>query len=171
MLKSGAKNHGLPITALMLTIVITGVLFAGSGCDSTPPLEISLSQTTVPEQTTRIYIGGAVNNPGFYTLKPGDTLESLIQAAGGATDGADLSQIELYIPGAGETATGQKVDINRAGVWLLDALPGIGEARAQAIVAYRDKNGPFNNVNELLKVEGIGEDTLAEIREYITVSD
>ena len=113
MLKSGANGYRLPMAIILLTIT-TGVLFAGSGCDSTPPIEISLPQTTNPEQTTRVYIGGAVNNPGFYTLKPGDTLESLIQAAGGTTDSADLSQIELYIPGPGETETQQKIDINRA---------------------------------------------------------
>jgi len=63
------------------------------------------------------------------------------------------------------------VDINRAGVWLLKALPGIGEDRAGAIVAYREENGEFQRIEDLLKVEGIGEGTFAAIKDNITVAD
>ena len=170
MLKSWAKKYRLPMAVLLLTVIAGGIL-AGAGCSGAQPIEISMPETTTTGQITRVYIGGAVNNPGFYTLKPGDSLESIIQAAGGATDSADLNQIELYIPSPGETETPQQIDINRAPAWLLEALPGIGEAKAQAIIDYRNQNGPFNNINELLKVNGIGEDTLAEIREYITAAD
>ncbi len=54
---------------------------------------------------------------------------------------------------------------------MLEALPGIGEVKAQAIIDYRDQNGPFNNINELLKVKGIWESTLEEIEDLITVAD
>ena len=55
--------------------------------------------------------------------------------------------------------------------WLLEALPGIGETRAQAIVDYRNENGPFKRIEDLLQVKGIGEGTLDKIKDYITVSD
>ena len=70
-----------------------------------------------------------------------------------------------------ETQSSQKIDINRAEAWLLEALPGIGQTRAQAIVDYRNENGPFKRIKDLLKVEGIGQGTLDGIEGFITVSD
>ena len=60
---------------------------------------------------------------------------------------------------------------NRAGAWLLAVLPGIGEVRAQAIVDYRLKNGPFLSIRELTRVEGIGTATYEDIKDLITVTD
>jgi competence protein ComEA len=60
------------------------------------------------------------------------------------------------------------VDINKAGVEDLMAVPGIGQVIAQRIVEYRDKNGPYASVDDLLKVQGIGEKSLAKIRERLT---
>jgi len=117
-----------------------------------------------------IYIGGAVISPGLYPLTAGDSVEALIQAAGGTTSSANLSRLELYIPEVGEEQP-QKIDINRAEVWLLKALPGIGETRARAIMAYREQYGPFHNINELTKVKGIGVATYEEIEHLITVAD
>ncbi len=93
------------------------------------------------------------------------------QAAGGTSSGADLTQMRLYIPAAGEAAKPQKVDLNRAGAWLLEGLPEIGEVTAKRIVAYREQNGPFRSLNDLLRVEGIGQTTLTKIKDLITVSE
>jgi len=82
-----------------------------------------------------------------------------------------LNQIKLLIPQPGEENEVQKIDINRAPAWLLEALPGIGEVKAQAIIDYRQQNGLFNNINELLKVRGIGQTTLDNIKDLITVAD
>ena len=65
----------------------------------------------------------------------------------------------------------QKINLNRAEAWLLEALPEIGESRAQAIIDYREQNGPFHNINELIKVEGIGTATYEKIKDRITVAD
>ena len=171
MKKSRSKKYRLPITILLIVAVITGGIVAGSGCSSTQPIEISTPETIIPEGITRIYIGGAVNNPGFYPLKAGDSLEALIQAAGGITDSADLSRLKLYIPRAGEEEPPQKIDLNRAPAWLLEALPGIGEVRAQDIISHRQEEGLFQNINELLKVKGIGEATFGKIKDLVTVDD
>jgi competence protein ComEA len=118
-----------------------------------------------------MYIGGAVYAPGWYPLQPGDSIEALIRAAGGNTNSANLSGLELYIPLAGGKEGPQKIDINRAEAWLLEALPGIGETLAQRIIDYRQQNGPFNNTADLLKVPGIGTTTYDRIKDLITVGD
>jgi competence protein ComEA len=111
-----------------------------------------------------------VANPGIYPWQEGDTIQALLLDTGVEPD-ADLSHIEIYVPREGEEQSPQKIDINRAEPWLLEALPGIGEVAAQAIVDYRDENGSFKRIEDLLQVKGIGEGTLEKIKDYITVSD
>lgn len=64
---------------------------------------------------------------------------------------------------------GEVININTADVYELQRLPGIGEARAQDIVAYREEHGPFQSVDELDNVKGIGEGILAGLRDYAAV--
>jgi competence protein ComEA len=134
------------------------------------PVEIVLSQTELPAQSGELYIGGAVANPGIYPWQEGDTLQTLLLSIA-VEPGADLNHIEIYIPREGEEQSPQKIDINRAEPWLLEALPGIGEVLAQRIVDYRSANGLFRTIGDLLKVSGISQGTLDKIRDYITVSD
>jgi competence protein ComEA len=133
------------------------------------PIEI----TTQPRQEIQgeVYISGAVNNPGVYPLKPGDTLDDLMRAAGGASAAADRQRLELYAPEIDGAESPQQVDLNRAELWLLQALPGIGEVRAQAIVTYREQNGRFRHTSELTRVDGIGTATYEKIKHLITVGD
>lgn len=65
--------------------------------------------------------------------------------------------------------TGKTVNINQAGVAELQELPGIGPAIAQRIVEYRDKNGPFRRVEDLLNVRGIGEKKFQRLKDRVTV--
>jgi len=154
---------------LVIAVVVGGVMLAVKHSRS-QPMEIVLSQTEPVQQSGELYIGGAVANPGIYSLREGDTLQTLLSDAGIEPD-ADLSHIEIYIPREGEASLPQKIDINRAEPWLLEALPGIGETRAQDIADYRNENGPFKRIEDLLQVKGIGEGTFEKIKDYITVSD
>lgn len=61
------------------------------------------------------------------------------------------------------------ISINTAPVEELMLLPGIGEARARDIVAWRESNGAFTSVEQLLEISGIGDKTLENIREYISL--
>ena len=157
------------ITIFLVTIIAIGGIIIWSRYSPGQPIEISIA----PDQELQgeINIDGAVNNPGLYPLKGGDNLDDIIRTAGGITDGADLNQLKLHIPELGKEEQPQKVNLNRAEVWLLEALPGIGEVRAQAIIDYRQQNGQFRNINELINVEGIGTATYEKIKHLLTVGD
>jgi competence protein ComEA len=78
----------------------------------------------------------------------------------------------LSILGAAQSAYAQTdsfININTASVEELQQMKGVGETRAQAIVAYRDQNGPFEQVDDLLEVNGIGESTLARNQDVLKV--
>ena len=157
------------ITVLLIASIIIGGIIAWVKYSPSHPIEISLPASQ--EIQTEIYLGGAVASPGFYPLKLGDSIETLIQAAGGITDDADLTQLQLYFPQLGEETPPQKIDLNRAEAWLLEALPGIGESKAQAIIAYRQQHGGFDNITELIEVEGIGPAIYEQIKDLVTVAD
>jgi competence protein ComEA len=167
---SRADRFYLFITVFLLIAAIAGGVMLAVQHSRSQPVEIVLSQTEPPEQSGELYIGGAVANPGIYPWQEDDTIQALLLDTGVEPD-ADLSHIEIYVPREGEEQSSQKIDINRAKSWLLEALPGIGEVTAQAIVDYRDENGSFKRIEDLLQVKGIGEGTLAKIKDYITVSD
>ena len=75
------------------------------------------------------------------------------------------------LPAPGLEPEREKIDINTAGADELKSLPGIGEKRAADIIADREENGPYRFPEELTRVKGIGEETLAELLEYITVGE
>ena len=169
MATSKFSQYWTLITILLAVIIAISSIVAWSRYRQSQAIEISMP--AFQELPGEIYIGGVVSNPGFYSLKAGDTVEALIQAAGGTTDSADLGWLKLYISQTGEKEHPQKIDLNRAEVWLLKALPEIGESRAQDIVDYREQNGPFHNINELIKVEDIGTATYEKIKDLITVAN
>jgi competence protein ComEA len=167
---SRADRFYLFVTVFLAIAAIAGGVMLVVQHSRSQPMEIVLSQTEPPELSGEVYIGGAVANPGLYSLKEGDTLQTFLSDSGIEPD-ADLSHIELYVPREGEYQSPQKIDINRAEPWLLEALPSIGEVLAQRIVDYRSENGLFRRIEDLLKVSGIGEATFEKIEDYITVSD
>ena len=167
---SRADRFYLFITVFLLIAAIAGGVMLAVQRSRSQPVEIVLSQTEPPEQSGELYIGGAVANPGIYRWQEGDTIQALLLDAGVEPD-ADLSHIKIHIPREGEEQSPQKIDINRAEPWLLEALPGIGEVLAQRIVDYRSEHGPFRTIEDLLKVSGISQGTLDKIKDYITVSD
>jgi len=139
------------------------------GCGKNDEIEIKLAPQK--EKTGMLFISGNVIMPGYYPLEDSDNFKTLIHAVGGTSPGADLEHMRLYVPAAGETAQPQKIDINRAEAWLLAALPGIGEVTAKRIVEYREKSGLFRDVNDLARVEGIGQATLDKIKNLVTIAE
>jgi len=135
------------------------------------PLEITLttSNTSLALAGAEVYVGGAVMSPGWYPLEEGDGWGDAILAAGGLRSDADPEKIKLYVYHMGEDIEPQKISINRADAWLLDALPGIGPALAEDIIQYREENGPFQSIEELMRVPGIGQVKYDGLKDLITV--
>ena len=133
-----------------------------------------------------VYVCGCVNSPGVIRLKEGSRVYEAVEQAGGMTGQADINSInqaeyvsdgqKIYIPAVGEQtvyaqseASGGKVNINTAGISELMTLPGIGQTRAQAIVDYRESNGFFRNITDIMNVSGIKESSFEKIKDYISV--
>ncbi|MGH2528273.1 MAG: helix-hairpin-helix domain-containing protein [Actinomycetota bacterium] len=154
------------------------------------PMPSGASAHASPGPTILIVdVAGWVRRPGVYEFHEGDRVIDAIEAAGGARRGASLASLNLAMPlvdgtqvlvprtvaggASGAVASGSasmgKVNINTATASELEALPGVGEVIAQRIVDYRTANGPFGSVDELIDVSGIGESTLASMRELVTV--
>ena len=135
-------------------------------------------------------VAGAVRQPGVFEFVEGDRVIDAIERAGGPLPKADLSLLNLAAPLAdgtqilvpktgpavagvpGGTAPGSSgglININSASATELESLSGIGEVLAATIVEYRDQNGPFASVEDLMDVSGIGPATLEEIRDQVTV--
>ena len=157
------------IILFLIIVIVAGSILIWSKYNPSQPIEVTIPPS--PEISGRISVTGAVNVPGVYSLTSGDSIDALLQSAGGTTASADLDRIKLYITSIDEAEVPQKVDLNRAEAWLLQALPGIGETRAQAIVNYRQQNERFSHISEITRVEGIGTATYEKIKHLITVSD
>jgi len=169
-MKEGRFFNGWTLAIVLLVlVVVAGGLTIFIKSRSSPGIEISLAPAR--EIEGNIHVSGGVNNPGLYPLYAGDDFGDIIRAAGGVKDGADLSMIELSIAPSSEGAVPQRININRAEAWLLEALPGVGEVKARAIIEYRERNGLFRDINELLEVPGFGDTNFAKVKDYITVYD
>lgn len=87
---------------------------------------------------------------------------------------AEQVQMQQAVPSREETPEsllpGEKIDLNTACREDLQRLPGIGEKRALDIVAYREAHGPFQKVEDIMQVSGIGEGILKQIQDYITLT-
>ncbi|WBX82280.1 helix-hairpin-helix domain-containing protein [Virgibacillus salarius] len=116
-----------------------------------------------------------------------DRVIDAIEVAGGFTKNADESQVNLaqkvqdemvisvadsesdYSSSLSGTETNEKLRINQASVEEIESLSGIGPAKAEAIVRYREENGPFTTIDDLLNVSGIGEKTIEVFQEEIQI--
>lgn len=133
--------------------------------------------------TVIVEIKGAVLKPGIYELPIGSRLFELIDRAGGLLPESDDIQINqaslltdeqsVYIPTEGEvielaSSESSFININTADATLLQTLPGIGPAKASAIIAYREKT-PFTKPEDINAVDGIGDKTLEQLLPLISV--
>ena len=171
------------VVFLLLVIALGGGILSLLRQPSPVDIEIQLpTATPVPE--IKVFVNGAVHRPGVYRVDPEERLEDVLALAGGLTRDADQSMVNpalrvndeahFFIPSLGEATpesapTPGIININTATVEELQTLRGIGEQKAGDIVHYREENGLFSRVEDLLKVSGIGSKTLEDLRPLITV--
>ena len=156
-----------------------------------------ISQTETEDQLVTVDVKGAVKKPGVYQLQSNSRVHDALEKAGGLTDEADLKSVNqaqklsdeavVYVAKVGENAvdvtasapasatsgTNQTksalVNLNTATEADFQTISGIGQKRAQDIIAYREANGRFKSVDDLKNVSGIGAKTLEKLKEYVTV--
>jgi len=169
------ERHRLAIIVLLVAVIaVGGAVFLYRWSATPHSTEIVIS---APSPDISVYVEGEVVSPGVYTLNEGDLVADAIEAASGFTPEADEGSVNLaatvrdgdhiHVYSAGEVP--QKININTADAWLLEALPGIGEVLAQRIIDYREEYGPFQQVEDLMQVEGIGASTFEKLKGNITV--
>ena len=156
-----------------------------------------ISQAETEDRLVTVDVKGAVKKPGVYQLQSNSRVHDALEKAGGLTDEADLKSVNqaqklsdeavVYVAKVGENAvdvttsapasatsgTGQTksalVNLNTATEADFQTISGIGQKRAQDIIAYREANGRFKSVDDLKNVSGIGAKTLEKLKEYVTV--
>ena len=139
-----------------------------------------------------VYICGQVKKPGVYEFSSGDRIVAAVKAAGGFTSEASQESInqaekmkdgqQIYVPSRKESQEGGsghtresgkdsagKVNINTAGREELMTLSGIGESKADDIIAYREEHGPFSKTEDIMKIQGIKEGIYNKIKDSITI--
>jgi competence protein ComEA len=145
-------------------------------------------------QPLSVHVSGAVSSPGVYSLPAGSRVQDAIQAADGLLPDANPNSlnlaafledgVKLIVPfvvptSAGITqgeaspalapTPGFPININSASLEDLDRLPGIGPVKAQSILTYREANGPFSKIEDIIDVSGIGTATFENIKDLIIV--
>ncbi|MDP4695583.1 MAG: helix-hairpin-helix domain-containing protein [Ilumatobacteraceae bacterium] len=134
-----------------------GIVAAG-GATSAANLDV-INLATVLNEGEQIYVPKRGEKPHVITNRPQVGGAGGVAGAGGAGGAGGVAGAG----GAANSAVPQLININLASVVELEQLPGVGPATAKAIVAYREKNGAFLKVEDLLKVRGIGPAKLSEI--------
>lgn len=147
--------------------------------------EIESDSSSLEPSVYTVDLKGEVKAPGIYEIDSSCRVHDVIELAGGFLETANVNVVNLaekvkdemviYIPHIDEeeapievgTQKEQKVSLNRASLAEFQTLPGIGPAKASAIIDYREEFGTFKSVEELTNVNGIGEKTLEKLREYL----
>jgi competence protein ComEA len=182
------RGTNLAVTSIGLgvLIVVGAAAWFGLGSSSLPPSPVAPRQAieTSPRDTDiTVHVSGSVSHPGLVAVPDDARVADVVLAAGGASSDADLGRVNLaasvrdgehvVIPRLTADASGGSgemdgpFDLNGASVEQLEELPGVGPVLAQRIATYRDDHGPFETVEDLLDVPGIGESKLAAIRDFV----
>jgi competence protein ComEA len=177
------------LIALAAIVAVVSLVLVAVNRPEVPAGEFAISEDTsageVIEQFLFVHIVGEVKVPGMYQLPLGARLVDAVFAAGGLTNDADNSSVNLArelfdgeqvivfkVGEQGSEGTGSAgglISINRAGDKQLEELPGIGPALAGRIIAWREANGGFKTKKDLLKVSGVGDSILAGFIDLITL--
>jgi competence protein ComEA len=187
----------LATIAVAASVLLVWWLLSGRPETSEPAAPLAFGEPSTPAGSSKpapeliVDVVGKVRKPGIVSVPKGSRVYQAIEAAGGLkgrvdtaslnmarvlTDGEQilvgLEPVEVPAAAGGESSgssAGAKVNLNTATAEQLDTLPGVGPVTAQAILDWREENGRFGSVEDLLDVKGIGDATLAELRDHVSV--
>lgn len=182
---------GAAIVVVLIALAVTvgiGIVRGSSAPVEAVTIEAEQARDAGAPASLFVHVSGAVVIPGLYVLDEGARVVDVVAAAGGFAPGADQDAVnlaravgdgeQLVVPLIGEASSGTdaaappgdgRVNLNTADAVLLDTLPRIGPAMAQRIIEWRDANGRFTSVDDLLAVPGIGDKMLESLRDLVTV--
>lgn len=185
------RRLGLGAAVVVVLVALSATVGIGILRSASAPVDdVTISdagmQGPVAPASLYVHVSGAVASPGLYVLREGDRVVDAVAAAGGfapdaAEDAVNLARPigdgeQLVVPVAGDEPTpgaapagDGRVNLNTAGPAELDTLPRIGAAMAQRIIEWREANGRFTSVEDLLAVPGIGDKMLESLRDLVTV--
>jgi competence protein ComEA len=194
---TAGRTRAYVILCSAISLVVGGAIgYFSPHSQSNTPIVVSTplpDPTSLPASTPasiRVHVSGAVRQPDVYELPAGSIVKDAVEAAGGPTGDANLDGVNLavelrdqqqvYVPRWGETnpivpavggggAASGPININTATAAELETLPGIGTTMARNIIAYREANGPFETIEDIMDVPGIGEGKFEQIKDLITV--
>lgn len=186
-----SSGRAAVVCALVGLLAFSALLIFRSQRQETIVLEV---QDAPDPNVVRVFVGGAVRQPGLYTLARGSRVADALAAAGGVTEIGDTSSLGLAAvledadqivvadrptaapasgsndrPVQGGSGAPATVNLNTASVAELEQLPGIGPALAARIVEHREAHGPFRAVDELADIRGISERMVDDLRPLVTV--
>jgi competence protein ComEA len=166
-------------------VLALGVLIVVVRSTAPPPaLELRVPEAPGADGVLKVYVTGAVAQPGTYQLRPGDRYGDALAVAGGPTDDAEPLAVNMarrvrdedhiHVPRRGEAPAGvgagaPVLDLNTATVAQLETLPGIGPVRAQKIVESRARDGAFSRPEDLVQRKLIPQSMLEPLRELVLV--
>jgi competence protein ComEA len=180
-----SSNLSATAVGIGVLVFVAGALWFGIGRAAPLPNSIepaSISGDVDRSQSITVHVSGAVAWPGVVAVADDSRVADVVIAAGGATSDADLSGVNLaaqvrdgervVVPSVsaaqpGGTFSDGRFDLNTADAVGFESLPGIGPVLAARIVSYREDNGMFESVEDLLDVPGIGESKLIGIRDAL----
>lgn len=187
------KPWQLVLLGLLLGLLAAGTILLVISPPRGNPVRLPAVPTLAP---IAVDVNGAVHNPGVYFLEQGSRVEDAIAAAGGFLPEAYTESMNLaaplsdgskvLVPLHQDPATSAEtrqdtsandqaaptvfpININTAPKETLMQLPGIGEVKAQAIIDYRNQNGPFTSLEQIQEVSGIGPATFEKLKDLITI--
>jgi competence protein ComEA len=188
----------LTVGAVLVVIVLAlgatvAVAVLRSSTAAPETLAPSAAGASVDPVALYVHVSGAVREPGLYRLEEGARVVDAIAAAAGFADDADRDAVnlaralsdgeQLVVPvegandpglapaagGSGSTPADGLIDLNSADLAALDTLPRVGPAIAQRIIDWRETNGRFTSIEDLLAVPGIGDKMLEGLRPLVRV--
>lgn len=205
--RMGITPWSVVVGAVAVTVAGFGAWWA-LATPAPPPVEDVLPRVAAVEPSVAstmspaaeimvVHVDGAVGRPGVHELAPGARVIDAIEAAGGLTQEADRSELNLAQPlldgqrvwvpavgsegssdppavvsggmSAGEEGGAEPVDLNQATASQLETLPGVGPSIAATIIEHRTREGPFQRVEDLLEVPGIGPTRLEQLAQLVQV--